>query len=168
MNTHRVQGLALIVAAVCLLLSLFSAASTLFSYVGIIGVLLLIFGVPAIHVSQPSGSVGLIGIGLIILAAVIAVGFNVGILGGTNYDGFLVATSAFSGLVGRLIVGWLTIQKRVFSQWIGWALIAEGLISMVGLLDVPALVTPITVLVTLAAAAAEFGYGIHIFRETKS
>jgi hypothetical protein len=168
MNTHGVQGLALIIGGVCSLLAFLISDSTPFQYIGILGILFFIFGIPAVHVSQPTGSVGLIGIGLIILAAVIALGFGVGIFGGTNFDGALVAISAFSGLAGRLIVGWLTIKQRVFSQWIGWALIAEGVINLAGFLDLAALVSIISVVVTLVAAAAQFGYGFHIFRETKS
>jgi hypothetical protein len=168
MNTHRVQGLALIIGAVCSLLAFFISDSLPFHYIGIIGGLLFIFGIPAIHASQPSGSIGLIGIILIILAAVIALGFSVGIFGDTNFDDSLIATSAFSALAGRLIVGWLTIKKRVFSQWIGWAFIAEGLINLGGFLDLAALASLISVVVTLAGTAAQFGYGVHIFRETKS
>ena len=168
MNTHRVQGLALIIGAVCSVITFFNSDSLLFQYIGIIGIILFIFGIPAIHASQPSGSIGLIGIVLIVLAAVIALGFRVGIFGGTNFDDSLIATSALSGLVGRLIVGWLTIKKRVFSQWIGWVFIAEGLINLGGFLDLAALASPISVVVTLAGASAQFGYGIHIARETRS
>jgi hypothetical protein len=110
----------------------------------------------------------LIGTILLILAAVIALGFRVGLFGGTNFDDALIATSAFSGLAGRLIVGWLTIKKRVFSQWIGWAFIAEGIINLSGFLDLAALASLISAVVLLAGAAAQFGYGSHIFRETKS
>ena len=168
MTTHRLQGLALIIGVVCSVLAFLISDPVLSQYIGIIGTLLFIFGIPAVNTSQPSGSVGLIGIIFIILAAVIALGFGVGVLGGTNFDGALVAISAFSGLAGRLIVGWLTIKKRVFSQWIGWALIVEGLINMGGLLDLAALISIISLVVTLAGTAAQFGYGFHIFRETKS
>ena len=168
MNTHRVQGLALILGAVCTLSTFIPSDSPLFGFINIIGILLFIFGIPAIHASQPSGSIGLIGIVLIVLAAVIALGFRVGIFGGTNFDDSLIATSVFSALAGRLIVGWLTIKKRVFSQWIGWAFIAEGLINLGGFLDLAALASLISVVVTLAGASAQFGYGIHIVRETRS
>jgi hypothetical protein len=167
MNTHRVQGLALILGGVFSFAYLISD-STPVQYLGILAILLFIFGIPAVHVSQPSGWVGWIGIGLVILSAVIALGFGVGILGGTNFDGALIAISAFSGVVGRLIVGWLTIQKRVFPQWIGWAFIIEGLVILVGFLDITALSSIVALAVTLAGAAAQFGYGFHIFRETKS
>jgi hypothetical protein len=168
MNTHRVQGLALIVGAVCSLPAFLISDSMPFQYLSLLGTLLFIFGIPAVHVSQPSGTVGLIGIVLIILAAVIALGFGLGILGGTNFDGALVAISAFSGLAGRLIVGWLTITKHVFAQWIGWAFMAEGVTNFAGFLDLAALVSIISLLVILTATAAQLGYGFHIFRETKS
>ena len=168
MNIHRVQGLALILGAVCLLLSFFISDTALSQAIGILGTLLFVFGIPAVHTSQPSGSIGLIGIILMILAAVIALGFGFGIFGGTSFDGILIVISALSGVAGRLIVGWLTIQKRVFSQWIGWALIVEGVISMGGFLDIPALASLYVFAVSLAGAVAEFGYGVHIFRETKS
>ena len=166
MTTHRLHGLALILGAVCSVLTLFDSESTPFLYISILGVLLFIFGIPAVQVSQPSGSVGLIGMSLLILAAVIALGFRVGIFGCTNFDGALVATSALSGVAGRLIVGWLTVQKRVFAPWIGWAFMVEGLFNLVGFLDLPALINIVTVGVTLAGAAAQIGYGLHIFRET--
>jgi hypothetical protein len=165
MNIRRVQGLALIIGAVCLLLT-FIAPDEIDRFLGVLGSLLLIFGIPAVHTSQPSGTIGLIGVILIILAAVIALGFSFGIFGDTGMEDALIATSAISGAVGRIITGWLTVKKQVFSQWLGWAFIAGGVLRLAGLVD---LASPaIDIVVTLLEAAALAGYGIHIFQKNQS
>lgn len=163
MNVRRVQGLALILGAVCLLLAFFGGDAAIAGTVGVFGLLLLIFGIPAVNSSQPTGSIGLIGVILIILAAVIALGFRVGVFGATGMENALIAISVISGLAGRLITGWLTIKEKIFSQWVGWALMASGVLNLAGLLGVDS--PAIAVVILLLEAAALAGYGIHILQK---
>jgi hypothetical protein len=59
MNVRRLQTLALILSAACLLLVLVAPNSPLF-YVGtMIGIILFMLGIPAIYSSQLSGWVGM-------------------------------------------------------------------------------------------------------------
>lgn len=162
MNIRRVQGLALIIGAVFLLLAFFGP-DALARGLGILGTVLFIFGIPAVNTSQPSGPIGLIGVSLIILAAAIALGFNLGLLGDTGMENALIATSVISAMAGRVITGWLTIKKQVFSQWLGWAFIAAGVINMAGLIDLGS--PAISTVVTLLDAAAMAGYGVQIFQK---
>jgi hypothetical protein len=165
MNIRRVQGLALIIGAVCLLFAIFTP-DAIARLLGVLGALLLIFGIPAVNTSQPSGPVGLIGVILIILAAVIALGFSVGIFGDTGMEDALIATSAISGLAGRIITGWLTIKKQVFLHWLGWALIAGGVPMLAGLIDLGS--PAISTVFMLLESAALAGYGIQIFQKNLS
>ena len=165
MNIRRVQGLALIIGAVCILLAFFGP-DTIARSLGILGAVLLIFGIPAVNTSQPSGPIGLIGVSLIILAAVIALGFSVGLLGDTGMEDALIATSVLSAMAGRVITGWLTVKKQVFSQWLGWAFIAAGVINMAGLIDLGS--PAISTIVTLLDVAALAGYGLQIFQQNES
>ncbi len=166
MNIRRVQGMALIGAAVCLLLAFFGGDAAMAGTVGVFGLLLLIFGLPAVNSSQPTGSIGLIGVILIILAAVIALGFRVGVFGETGMADGLITTSVLSGLAGRVITGWLTTKEKVFSQWVGWALIASGGLNLPGLLGVDS--PTIAIVIMLMEAIALVGYGIHIFQKNQS
>jgi hypothetical protein len=163
MNIRRVQGLALIIGEVCLLLAFFGP-DAIASFLGILGILLFIFGIPAVNTSQPSGSIGLIGIVLMVLAAAIALGFRVGVFGDTGMEDALIATSVISGLAGRIITGWLTVKKQVFSPWLGWALIAIGVINMATFIfDLGS--PTISTVVTLLEAAVLAGYGVQIFQK---
>jgi hypothetical protein len=129
---------------------------------------LFIFGIPAINASQPSGTIGLIGIILIILAAVIAFGFRTGVFGDTGFEDALIATSVLAALVGRIITGWLTIKKQVFSPWLGWALFAVGVINLTGSLGLGSLGNVISIALTLLDVAVLAVYGIQIFRKNES
>src|SRR3989304_10374687 len=100
MNLSRVQGLALIVGAVCQLIALFGGDTVVAGTLGVIGLLLLIFGISAVNTSQPTGAIGLIGVILIILAGVIALGFRVGLFGATSTAGGFIATRGLLGLAG--------------------------------------------------------------------
>lgn len=164
MNIRRVQGLALMIGAVCLLLAFF-VPDTIALFLGILGIVLLIIGIPAVNTSQPSGPVGWIGVILIIVAAVIALGFSIGIFGDTGMEDALITTSVISGVVGRIITGWLTIKKQVFSAWLGWALLAVGVLRIAGLVNLasPAVDTVVTLLETAVFA----GYGIQLFQKNQ-
>ena len=168
MNIRRVQGLALFLGAAFLPLGLLDLNADYFRYLGLIGVLLFVFGIPAIHTSQPSGPIGWIGILLIALAAAIAFGFGVGVFGDTGFEDALIATSVIAGLAGRIITGWLTIKQQVFSPWLGWALLAVGVINLTGSLDLGSLGIAISIALTLFDAAVLAIYGIQIFRKNES
>ena len=149
MNT-RYQGFALIVSAIVSLITYFVDLGPV---VNIIAVLLFIYGISAIHPIQSKGStLGLVGMGLIILAAVIAIGFQAGLVGDT-ISGTLIYVSAYSGLIGRVITGWLTINKKSFPAWVGVALIAEGVLNVIPL-------GSLGIVPFLAGIAAQLGYGI--------
>ena len=168
MNIRRVQGLALFLGAVFMPLALLDLEADYFRYLGLIGVLLFLFGVPAINTSQPSGPMGWVGILLILLAAVIAIGFRIGVFGDTGLEDALIATSVIGALVGRIITGWVTIQKHVFSPWLGWALLAVGVINLTGSLDLGSLGIAISIALTLFDAAVLAIYGIQIFRKNET
>ena len=168
MNIRRVQGLALFLGAVFLPFGLLDLEADYFRYLALVGVLLFIFGIPAINTSQPSGPIGLIGIILIALGAVIAVGFRVGVFGDTGFEDALIATSVIAALAGRIITGWLTIKKQVFSPWLGWGLIAVGVINLTGSLDLGSLGSVISIALMLFDAAVLAVYGIEIFRKNES
>jgi hypothetical protein len=155
MNT-RYQGYALIVSAVVFLVSSFVDVG---SIVNIIAALLFIYGIAGVHPIQSKGStLGLVGMGLIILAAVIAFGFSVGLfsVGDTN-SGMLISTSAYAGMIGRVITGWLTINKKSFPAWVGVALIIEGVLTVI---PFGSLTNVLSIVYALAGTAAQLGYGI--------
>jgi hypothetical protein len=169
MNIRRIQGWALFFGAVCLPYGLLDFEADYFRYLGLIGVLLFIFGIPAINASQPSGAIGLIGIIFIALAAVIALGFHFGVFGDTGFEDALIATSVIAALAGRMITGWLTIKKQVFSPWLGWGLIAVGVFNLTGSLDLGSLGGGvISVILTLLDAAVLAVYGMELIRKNKS
>jgi hypothetical protein len=162
MNIRRLQGLFLILSGVCALVGLLGSNGPFFNAINLAGVILFILGILAIPVTQPMGWLGWAGIALVELAALIAMGFQAGLLNGT----VLILTSAISGTVGRLIVGWLTTRGKVFPAWVGWAFILEGLLNFLGgVVQLGSLANGISILTTLIGAAALFGYGFIIFRK---
>ena len=94
--------------------------------------------------------------GLIILAAVIAIGFQAGLVGGA-ISGTLIYVSAYSGLIGRVITGWLMINKKSFPAWVGVALIVDGVFNVI---PFGSLASVMSVVTTLAGIAAQLGYGL--------
>jgi hypothetical protein len=169
MNIRRAQGWALFLGAAFLPFGLLGFEAEYFRYLGLIGVLLFIFGIPAINASQPSGTIGLIGIILIALAAVIPFGFHFGVFGDTRFDDALIATSVIAALAGRIITGWLTIKKQVFSPWLGWGLMAVGVFNLTGSLDLGSLGGGvISIILTLLDAAVLAVYGMELIRKNKS
>jgi hypothetical protein len=166
MNIRRLQGWALIVGAVIDLVALINFDSPVFKVLFILGALLFMFGVPAIESFQHSGALGWVGIALLELGAIIAIVVNASAMsGGSNFSSAIPFISALAGALGRLLVGGLTFQKRVFAPWVGWAFIVEGLLNFLGgVLQIGAL-APITgLLVPLVGAAALFGYGREVMQ----
>jgi hypothetical protein len=92
--------------------------------------ILFILGIPALYSAQPTGWIGMAGIILLEFAALIALGFRLNIVPWPSSLGdSLALTSAATGMVGAVIVGWFTIRERVFPAWVGWAFIAFGLLT---------------------------------------
>jgi hypothetical protein len=165
MNIRRLQGWALVLSAVINLLGFFSFDSGVVTIVRLIGVVLFIFGLPAINSVQPMGSTGLIGVLMVMLAALIALVANVtGMLGNSINPSFFLV-SAIVGTLGRIIVGWLTTREKVFSSWAGWAFIIEGLFNFVGgTFAIGALSSIFNIVILFAGSAAQAGYGMGIIK----
>ena len=163
MNIRRFQGWGLMVLLPIDLISLVVGDAPWFKVVSLIGVILFMVGMPAILSVQPMGPAGLVGIILIELAAVIALGIN--LLGGSDVSEVLIVTSVLAGALGRVIVGWLTARGNVFPAWVGWAFLLQGLLNLTGYLFLFNLGTFGSVLGTitfLLDSVAEFGYGLGI------
>ncbi len=167
MSMRRLQGWALIVSAAIVLLALVRADSPVMTAIFIVGALLFILGVPVIQSVQHGGAAGLIGTILLELGAVIALLVNIMMLSGSAGFGQAIPfTSALAGALGRLVVGWITTQKKVFAPWIGWAFIVEGILNFLGgVLQLGALAPVISIIVPLVGAAALFGYGWGAIRD---
>lgn len=130
--------------------------------VQLIGILLVIIGLPAIQLAQPAtGRLGWLGIGLMELAAVIAFAV-VSLFWLTNADipSAVPFTSALAGFLGNVIVGYLTVRARVFPAWIGWTLAAWGVVNFASGLapDISGLGVVVG-LFEIAGAVAIAGYG---------
>jgi hypothetical protein len=170
MNIQRLQGPALIVSAVCLLLGLFGPQT-----IGIVGpqtamlyvttsAILFILGIPAIHLAQPTGWIGLAGIVLLELAALIVLGFRFNMMPSGLADS-LSLTSAIAGTLGAVITGWLTTREHVFPAWVGWAFMAQGLLTFLsGQLTLNSLPAVLLMFFPILQAMALFGYGYFIFQ----
>jgi hypothetical protein len=170
MNIRRLQGAALIISAVIGLVGLIGSGTAAVRALFILGGLLLIFGVPAIELVQQAGMLDWVGIALIELAAIIALVLNIGSVSGASITSSAIPLlSAILGGVGRVIVGWLTIQRGAFMKWVGWAFVAEGILNLVGgLIGSSALASAVGILVVLLGAAALLGYGWGIMQHSGS
>lgn len=163
MSIRRLQGWALIVSAVLGLVDLTGLGPPV---IVVIGILLFMFGVPAIQSVQPSGRSMMVGVILVEFAALIALGFRIDLLSeGSAIGAALPLASAIAGSLGRVIIGWLTTREKVFAPWVGWAFILEGvLILLGGVLPLPALASLVGGLSQPVGAAALAGYGVGIIR----
>lgn len=166
MNIRRLQGWALIISGLLGLLGILGSDSLALRAVLIAGVILLILGVPAIGAVERLGSVGLAGLILVELAAVVALLVN--LMPGFGNDsaaGALPLVSALAGALGRVIVGWITARGRVFPAWAGWAFMLEGVLNLAGgLVAAPAMASVFGIVLPLVGAAALIGYGLGIVR----
>jgi hypothetical protein len=157
MNVRRLQGLALILSALCLPLA---AVVPQAAVVLTIGVILFILSVPAIYSTQPTGWIGLLGIIFLELAALIALGFRFGLVPPSIGDS-LSLTSAILGMLGAVITGWLTTRGHVFPAWVGWLFILQGLLNFITGVFHLDLGIFIPVLQTVATAA----YGFFVYQK---
>ena len=68
-----------------------------------------------------------------------------------------------------LLVGWLTTRHRVFPAWVGWALLAEGVLSaLFGVVDRGSLANALTVVVSLLGVVALLGFVFYLLRPRAS
>jgi hypothetical protein len=73
--------------------------------------------------------------------------------------------SALFGLVGSILVGWVTIKAAVFHPAIGWLLIVGGVLNVIGGLLLAGVGSDVVAIIaTLAQAGAVAGYGWTILR----
>ncbi|HEX9036812.1 MAG TPA: hypothetical protein VF808_07455 [Ktedonobacterales bacterium] len=109
----------------------YPAADTLAPY-QLVGLALFILGLPVIQLTQTrAGRLGWLGIGLMELGAVMALVYILlSWLTSVDTPSFVPFTSALAGLIGDLLVGYLTVRVGVFfPKWAGWSLAAAGLIN---------------------------------------
>jgi hypothetical protein len=75
-----------------------------------------------------------------------------------------MTTSALAGMLGALIVGWLTATEHVFPAWAGWVYMAQGVLKFItGPFKFNSLAGE---LVPILQAAALFAYGYSVDHET--
>jgi hypothetical protein len=173
MSVLRLQGLALILSAVSLLFGLLgpqnigviSPQATMLLIT--ISSILYILGIPAIYMAQPTGWVGIAGIVLLELAALIALGFRFNIIPWPSSLGdSLALTSAVAGMLGSVIIGWITIREHVFPGWVGWAIIAFGLLTFItGLFLFNSLLGVLLPFLPILQSVALFTYGYFIYQK---
>ncbi len=159
MVIRRLQGWALILSAICLLLARFLPVSNMSHIIAVIGTILFILGVPAIQLFQPEGLIGWVGILLLEIAALIVLTFMLGSDGGPA----LALTSAILGMLGRVTIGWLTIRQDRFPTWAGWIFLISGILNLItGAVDLASASAVVSVVAILLEVIALLGYGYHI------
>jgi hypothetical protein len=76
--------------------------------------------------------------------------------------------SAVCGLLGSVVVGWLTVRARAFPAAVGWLLIVGGVLNLLSGLTPASLFTSVLGIISgLAEAAAIAGYGWTIINNTR-
>jgi hypothetical protein len=165
MNIRRLQGLALIVSAMCLLIGLFGPQTTMFYLTT--SVILFMLGIPSIHSVQPIGWMGLMGIVLLELAALIALGFRFNMVMPSPFADSLSFTSGLAGMLGAVIVGLLTTRKHIFPAWVGWVFMAQGVLNFItGPFKFNSLAGVLVVFLPILQVAALFAYGYFIYQHS--
>ena len=162
MNVRRLQGLALILSAVCLLLPIVGIqTNTIFT----MGIILFILGIPAVYSAQPTAWVGLAGIVLLEFAALIALGFRLNVVPPSSLGDNLSLTSAILGTLGAVIVGWLTTRAHEFPAWVGWLFILQGLLNFItGLFNVSPQGQSFLIFIPILQTVATAAYGYFIYK----
>lgn len=116
-------------------------------------------GIPAVYSVQPTGWIGLAGIILLELGAVIALMFQLRMVS-SGLAGSLSLTSAFAGMLGAVIIGWLTTREHVFPAWLGWAFIAQDLLNFfTGVFNMGSLTGAIPIFLPILGIVVQFAYG---------
>ncbi len=164
MNVQRLQAIALILSAVILLLGLVVPGTSIFYVSSVIGILLFMVGIPAIYSAQPSGWIGLLGIILLELSALIALGFRLDLVS-SDLGGSLSLISAVLGMLGAVIFGWITIRDHVFPAWVGWVFLVQGPLNFItGLTGFGSSGRAIPILISLLQAVALIAYGYFLYQ----
>jgi hypothetical protein len=174
-NTRIIGGWALLINAALTLVLLIAMTTSVggVTFILIIGEVLsplLVVGLMAIWAMQPHagrlGQIGLIGVWCLGIATGIAFLVRLVVLiGAFDVGDFIPLSSALFGLVGSLLLGWATIQAKVFHPAIGWLLIVSGVLNIVGWpLPAGAGQTLVGIITTLAQAGAIAGYGWTVLR----
>ena len=159
MNIRRLQAIALLLSAVILLLGLVVPGTSIFYASSAIGILLFMVGIPAVYSAQPSGWIGLLGIILMELSALIALGFRLDLVS-SDHGPSLSLISAVLGMLGAVILGWITIRDHVFPAWVGWVFLVQGLLNfIIGLIGFGSPGRAIPILLSLLQAVALTAYG---------
>jgi hypothetical protein len=172
MNVPRIQGLALMLSATGFIIGLLgpenigvlSPQATRFFIT--VSVILFMLGIPGIHAAQPTGWMGLVGIALLELAALIALAFRFNMVPPSGFGDNLSLTSAIAGMLGAIIIGWLTLRERVFPAWVGWGFLAYGLLNMIlGQFDIGGATGALIFFLPILQSAVLFAYGYVIFQK---
>lgn len=170
MNLRRLGGYALCVSALISLLqtlwyNLGGDNSTVLAVVALLGGVLFIAGLPAIQGMQPqTGRLGQVGLALMAAAALIALGVILYSAVSESDAGELVPlVSALLALAGDLLVGWVTVRAGVFAPWVGWLLMAGGVLNFVGgLMPAGGPATAVGLVSAVVMPVALIGYGLPI------
>ena len=127
---------------------------------------LFILGIPAVNSAQPTGWLGLTGIVLLILAALIPLLFRLHMVPSSLADS-LSLTSALAGLLGAIIIGGITIREHVFPAWIGLAFLAQSLLNFItGQFNPGFLKGMIPIFIPILDVVAIFAYGYFIYQQS--
>jgi len=172
---RAIGGWALLANALLLLLVVLGSAvsgggAPLFLVASEVLGLLFLVGLPAIQALQPqTGRLGQAGLWCLGLAVGIALIVRMILLVSTVDVGDIVPfSSSLLALVGSLLVGWVTIQAKVFSPVFGWLLMVGGVLNFVsGLAPAGIGTTIVGIIAGLAQVGALAGYGWTIVRSTR-
>jgi hypothetical protein len=160
MTLRRIQGWALVVSAVCLLLGSFLPPTNFSLSFIVVGTILLILSSPSLQTAQNGGRTGWIGILLLEIAAFIALAFQLGFVKDTTLANGLGLTSAITGMLGRFSLGGLTIRRKILPMWVGWAFLLSGVLNLLGgFLGFGSLGGIVSIAAILLEVAALLGYG---------
>jgi hypothetical protein len=130
--------------------------------------LLFIVGLLAIWAMQPqTGRLGQIGLWCLGLGAGMAFLVRLVILFSSLNVDTPALISALFGMVGSLLVGWVTIRAKVFHPAIGWLLMVGGVLNVVGgLLPAGTSTDLVNIIAGLAQVVALGGYGWTMLRRS--
>lgn len=166
MITRIIGGWALLLNALltlCFLIRMTASlgGGTFYLVAGEVFCPLLIVGLLAIWAIQPqTGRLGQIGLWCLGIGAGMAFLVRLVILFSTIAVDTPAFISALFGMVGSLLVGWVTIRAKVFHPAIGWLLIVGGVLNLIGGLFPAGSGTTLAGLIAgLAQVGALGGYG---------
>jgi len=178
MNLRSIRGLALLINAIIgavigfiNLADIVTIENDLLLIVSAVLALLFIFGLPAIWQLQPqTGRPGQVGLWCLGIASGIAFVVHLAFLASAHEMNLLIPwSSALLFLIGSVLVGWLTIQARVFPAAPGWLLMLGGVLNLVGGLSLDgSAATIVGITSLLAQTAAIAGYGWIVVSRTPS